>query len=66
MLVQIGVQVQMIMEIFLKNLNPDDYKSISVLKGAAATALYGSRGINGVILITSKDGANTQGLGDIY
>jgi len=47
----------------LKNLNPDDYKSVSVLKGAAATALYGSRGINGVILITSKDGAGAQGLG---
>ncbi|PCH75971.1 MAG: SusC/RagA family TonB-linked outer membrane protein [Flavobacteriaceae bacterium] len=47
----------------LKNLNPDDYKSISVLKGAAATALYGSRGINGVILIQSKDGAKSKGLG---
>jgi len=47
----------------LKNLNPDDYKSVSVLKGAAATALYGSRGINGVIIIVSKDGANSRGLG---
>ena len=47
----------------LKNLNPDDYKSISVLKGAAATALYGSRGINGVILIETKSGEGTKGLG---
>ncbi|WBL22872.1 SusC/RagA family TonB-linked outer membrane protein [Zunongwangia sp. HRR-M8] len=47
----------------LKNLNPDDYKSISVLKGAAATALYGSRGINGVVLIETKDGSGAKGLG---
>ncbi|RPD90700.1 SusC/RagA family TonB-linked outer membrane protein [Aureibaculum marinum] len=47
----------------LKNLNPDDYKSVSVLKGAAATALYGSRGINGVVLIETKDGAGAKGLG---
>lgn len=47
----------------LKNLNPDDYKSVSVLKGAAATALYGSRGINGVVLIETKNGAGAQGLG---
>ncbi|MFC4097295.1 SusC/RagA family TonB-linked outer membrane protein [Euzebyella saccharophila] len=47
----------------LKNLNPDDYKSVSVLKGAAATALYGSRGINGVVLIETKDGSNARGIG---
>ncbi len=47
----------------LKNLNPDDYKTVSVLKGAAATALYGSRGINGVVLITTKDGSGSRGLG---
>ena len=47
----------------LKNLNPDDYKSVSILKGAAATALYGSRGINGVVLITTKDGSGTRGIG---
>lgn len=47
----------------LKNLNPDDYKSVSVLKGAAATALYGSRGINGVVLIETKNGAGAKGLG---
>lgn len=38
------------------NLNPDDVESISVLKGAAASALYGSQGANGVILITTKKG----------
>ncbi|MCY1723274.1 SusC/RagA family TonB-linked outer membrane protein [Prolixibacteraceae bacterium Z1-6] len=47
----------------LKNLNPDDYESISVLKGAAATALYGSRGINGAIIIKNKDGKGRKGLG---
>lgn len=47
----------------LKNLNPDDYKSVSVLKGAAATALYGSRGINGVVLIETKNGSGAKGLG---
>lgn len=43
------------------DLNPDDIESVSVLKGAAATALYGSRGSNGVILITTKK--RTRGLG---
>ena len=47
----------------LKNLNPDDYESVSVLKGAAATALYGSRGINGAIIIKNKDGRGRKGLG---
>ncbi|MFN7118030.1 MAG: SusC/RagA family TonB-linked outer membrane protein [Saprospiraceae bacterium] len=43
--------------------NPDDIESMTVLKGAGATALYGSRGANGVILITTKSGKNTKGLG---
>jgi len=47
----------------LKNLNPDDFETISVLKGAAATALYGSRGLNGAIIITTKSGRGTRGLG---
>ncbi len=47
----------------LKNLNVDDYESINVLKGAAATALYGSRGIHGAIVIKSKDGKGAKGLG---
>jgi len=47
----------------LKNLNPDDFESVSVLKGAASTALYGSRGINGAIVIKTKDGADSRGIG---
>lgn len=48
----------------LKNLNPADYESITVLKGAAATALYGSRGANGAIVIVSKGGQyGKKGLG---
>ena len=47
----------------LKNLNPDDYESITVLKGAAATSLYGSRGLNGAIVITTKKGKAGSGLG---
>lgn len=42
------------------DINPDDIASITVLKGAAASALYGSQGANGVILITTKKG--TKGL----
>lgn len=37
-------------------LNPDDIKNISVLKDAASTSIYGSRGRNGVIIITTKEG----------
>ncbi len=37
------------------DINPDDIESMTVLKGAAATALYGSRASNGVIMITSKN-----------
>ena len=40
----------------LSNINPDDIESIQVLKGAAASALYGYRGGNGAILITTKSG----------
>jgi iron complex outermembrane receptor protein len=47
----------------MKNLNADDYESITVLKGAAASSLYGSRAQNGVLLITSKKGRAGQGLG---
>lgn len=47
----------------LKNLNPDDFATVSVLKGAAATALYGSRGLNGVVVITTKSGKSSTGLG---
>jgi TonB-linked SusC/RagA family outer membrane protein len=43
--------------------NPDDIESITVLKGASAAALYGSRANNGVILITTKSGKNSKGIG---
>jgi len=47
--------------------NPDDVASLTVLKGAAATALYGSRAANGVILITTKTGSKQhKGLGIEY
>ncbi len=45
------------------DLNPDDIESMSVLKGASAAALYGSRAGNGVILITTKRGGKTKGAG---
>ena len=40
------------------DINPDDIESISVLKGASATALYGARAANGAIIITTKKGKN--------
>lgn len=40
----------------LNNINPNDIESIEILKDAGATAIYGSRGANGVILITTKKG----------
>ncbi|WP_312994479.1 SusC/RagA family TonB-linked outer membrane protein [Chryseobacterium flavum] len=50
----------------LGDINADDIESISVLKGGAASALYGSRGGNGVILITTKTGKKKGGLGITY
>lgn len=44
-------------------INPDDIESMSVLKGAAASALYGSRAANGVIVIKTKSGRGTKGIG---
>ena len=45
------------------DINPNDIESMEVLKGAAATALYGTRGSNGVILITTKSASQKKGLG---
>ncbi len=42
------------------NLNPNDIESVEVLKDASATAIYGARGANGVILITTKRGTKGQ------
>lgn len=45
------------------DINPNDVESVNVLKGAAATALYGSRGANGVIMITTKKGKRNKAIG---
>lgn len=47
----------------LSDINSEDIESMSVLKGASAAALYGSRAGNGVILITTKSGKKNDGLG---
>ena len=50
----------------LSDINPQDIEDYSVLKGGAASALYGSRGANGVILITTKRGKKRKGIGITY
>ncbi|WP_017258526.1 SusC/RagA family TonB-linked outer membrane protein [Pedobacter arcticus] len=50
----------------ISSLNPDDIESINVLKGASATALYGSRASNGAIIITTKKGKQRKGVGISY
>lgn len=45
----------------LNFMNPQDIESISVLKDASATAIYGSRGANGVVIITTKSGRGSEG-----
>lgn len=48
----------------IADINPDDIESITVLKGASATALYGNRAANGALIITTKSGARkSKGLG---
>ena len=47
----------------VSDINPDDIESMTVLKGASATALYGSRASNGVVLITTKHGRVQPGYG---
>lgn len=47
----------------ISQLNPDEIETVSVLKGATAAALYGSRASNGAILITSKSAKAGQGIG---
>ncbi|TDT46366.1 TonB-linked SusC/RagA family outer membrane protein [Maribacter spongiicola] len=48
------------------DVNPDDIAEVSVLKGPSAAALYGTRASNGVIIIETKSGKNTKGLGVSY
>jgi TonB-linked SusC/RagA family outer membrane protein len=50
----------------LSSINPDDIESMTVLKGAAAAALYGSRAKDGVIMITTKTRGTSQGIGVTY
>lgn len=47
----------------ISNINPDDIESMTVLKGQSASALYGSRAVNGVILITTKSGKKNTPIG---
>jgi len=47
----------------LVDINPEDIESVSILKGAAASALYGSEAANGVVVITTKTGRGQQGVG---
>ena len=47
----------------IQDINPEDIESVSVLRGPNAAALYGSRGANGVILITTKRGTRRDGIG---
>jgi TonB-linked SusC/RagA family outer membrane protein len=48
------------------DINPDDVQSVTVLKGASATALYGSRAANGVIMITTKRGSQSGKISVVY
>lgn len=50
----------------LSSINPDDIENMTILKGAAASALYGSRAKDGVIMITTKSGAKSKGIGVTY
>lgn len=45
----------------LNSINPDDIESVTILKGASAAALYGSRGANGAIMVTTKSGKSKNG-----
>jgi TonB-linked SusC/RagA family outer membrane protein len=50
----------------LSSINPDDVESMTILKGAAASALYGSRAKDGVIMITTRSKGESRGLGVSY
>ena len=44
----------------LNEINPDDIESMSILKDASSTAIYGSRGANGVVIITTRKGVTVK------
>ncbi len=50
----------------IDHINPNDIASIDVLKDASSSAIYGSRAANGVIIVTTKEGSNTEGKGGKY
>ena len=50
----------MVRESGLEGINPEDIQSMQILKDASSTAIYGSRGANGVVIITTKSGVNGQ------
>ena len=50
----------------INNINAEDIESVDILKGPTASAKYGMRGANGVVLITTKKGQTTEGLGITY
>jgi len=50
----------------MKNINPDNIESMTVLKGSAASSLYGSEALNGVVVVTTKKGRTDKGLGVTY
>ncbi len=49
----------------MSSINPNDIQSVEILKDAAATAIYGSRGSNGVIIVTTKSGKKEKGKGNL-
>ncbi|MEL7001204.1 MAG: SusC/RagA family TonB-linked outer membrane protein, partial [Bacteroidota bacterium] len=49
-----------------QSLNPNDIENVTILKDASASALYGSRGANGVIVVTTKNGEYNSGFGITY
>ena len=50
----------MVRESGLEGINPEDIQSMQILKDASSTAIYGSRGANGVVIITTKSGVKGQ------
>ena len=50
----------MVRESGLEGINPEDIQSMQILKDASSTAIYGSRGANGVVIITTKGGVKGQ------
>ncbi|MCF0049376.1 SusC/RagA family TonB-linked outer membrane protein [Dyadobacter sp. LJ53] len=50
----------------MKNINPDNIESMTVLKGSAASSLYGSEALNGVVVVQTKKGRQDKGLGVTY